>query len=813
MKDKKLHMIGNAHLDPVWLWNWQEGFQEVKATFKSALDRMDEDENFVFTCSSALFYEWAEKNNPEMFTKIQKRVKEGRWEIVGGWWIQPDCNIPSGESFVRQGLYGQRYFKEKFGKIAETGYNVDSFGHNGNLPQILKKSGLDNYIFMRPMPLEKGLPGRIFWWRSMDGSKVMAYRVPFEYCSWGKDLEKYTNRLKNELSDGEDQLMMFYGVGNHGGGPTKENIKSIYELNQREDMPVMEMGTTSKFFQTIIENKRIYPEFTGDLQHHASGCYSAHSRVKRENRRAEDLLTMAEGFSTIAAKVIGQPYPSDFVEAWKGVLFNQFHDTLAGTSIPSAYEDASYLFGQAMAVGQKNLNYAVQAISWDIDIEDGSMDGSAMKPIVVFNSHGWRGKMVMDLEIRGLSNDHFKLTDSKGNSIPAQRIQSEATVEGQSRLLFVAELPSFGYEVFKLYLNVEDVPSFSHVKIDETTIENEKFRIAMNPLTGFMSSLYDKKMELEVLRREGGRLAVIEDKSDTWSHNIFKFDKELGNMRVVYIKILEDGPVRSTLRVKYKYNQSYVVQDFRLYKELDYVEVKVRVDWREPQVMLKVKYPVNFNFRKPTYEIPYGYIEKSANGEEEPGQTWFDFTGEHFKKGCMYGLAIANNAKYSYSMDIDEMNLTVLKNSVYAHHDPKKLEEGVEYNFVDDGIQEFTYMLIPHEGGWKDADVVKHARELNQKPVSIIETFHDGKQPQSQSFLSLECSHAVICVLKEAEDKDGIIVRAYETKKQAGKGILRIPFMNREETLTFAPCEIKTVKIPYDGTKPICEVNMLEFVE
>lgn len=278
MKDKKLHMIGNAHLDPVWLWNWQEGFQEVKATFRSALDRMKEDENFIFTCSSAVFFEWVEKNNPGMFAEIKKRVEEGRWEIVGGWYIQPDCNIPSGESYVRQGLYGQRYFNEKFGKMAVTGYNVDSFGHNGNLPQILKKSGLDNYVFMRPMPLEKGLPGRVFWWKSEDGSKVLAYRIPYEYCTWGKDLEKYTERLKCELEDVEDDLMMFYGVGNHGGGPTRENLKSIYALNAREDMPVMEMGTTLEFFETIRSNGREYHQVTGDLQHHASGCYSVMSR-------------------------------------------------------------------------------------------------------------------------------------------------------------------------------------------------------------------------------------------------------------------------------------------------------------------------------------------------------------------------------------------------------------------------------------------------------------------------------------------------------------------------------------------------------
>lgn len=222
----------------------------------------------------------------------------------------------------------------------------------------------------------------------MDGSKVMTYRIPYEYCSWGKDLEKYTDRLKCELEDGEDELMMFYGVGNHGGGPTKENIRSIHELNGREDMPVMEMETTENFFRQVKNNGKEYPEFIGDLQHHASGCYSVLSRVKRENRRAEDKLVEAEGWSSIAKAVEGQPYPEDFKKAWKGVLFNQFHDILAGTSIPSAYEDASYLFGQAMAVGQESLNYAIQAISWDIDIEE----DVTMRPIVVFNSHAWGGK-------------------------------------------------------------------------------------------------------------------------------------------------------------------------------------------------------------------------------------------------------------------------------------------------------------------------------------------------------------------------------------------------------------------------------------
>lgn len=807
MKNKKLHMIGNAHLDPVWLWNWQEGFQEVKATFKSALDRMNEDENFIFSCSSAAFYEWVEKNNPQMFQEIVKRVEEGRWEIVGGWFVQPDCNIPGGEAFVRHGLYSQRYFKEKFGRIAKTGYNVDSFGHSGMLPQILAKSGMENYVFMRPMPGEKGLPGRIFWWRSEDGSKVLTYRIPYEYCTGGKDLEYHANRLNYELRDGEDELMMFYGVGNHGGGPTKENIKSIHELNAREDMPVCEMSSTGHFFESIRKNGKDYPVVFGDLQHHASGCYSVMSGIKKGNRKSENMLINAEKWSSISKVVEKQPYPEDFNQGWKDVLFNQFHDILAGTSIPSAYEDASYLYGEAMAIGQRNLNYAVQAISWDINIE---LDVT-MKPIVVFNSHSWSGKMAVDLEVRGLSSDNFKLTDEQGNIIPAQRILSEATVNGQSRLLFVAEMPSMGYKLFKLYLKTEEPQDFPHVPISENSVENDRYRLEFNPETGCLKSFYDKKEDLEILRREGARLSVIEDKSDTWSHNIYKFDREIASMEVVSLRIYEDGPVRSTMAVKSRYKDSYVIQYFRVYKELDFVEVKMKIDWREPLTMLKLKFPVNFNFRKPTYEIPYGYIEKGANGEEEPGQTWIDFSGEHFKSNRLYGLGLANDSKYSYSFDIDEMAVTILKNSVFAHHDPKQLDTEEEYQYVDSGIQEMTYALIPHEGGWKDSEIIRRAMEINQRPITVMETFHEGKQPKTQSFVQVENKEIILSAMKEAEDKDGVIVRAYETMKQHVNAVIKLPFMERIITADFNPCEIKTFKVPYDKKAKVTEVNMLEF--
>ena len=479
MKQKRLHMIGNAHIDPVWLWQWQEGYQEIKATFRSALDRMKESEDFVFTGSSAAFYEFVEQNDPAMFAEIRQRVQEGRWEIVGGWWIQPDCNIPSGESFVRQGLYGQRYFKEKFGVTALAGYNPDSFGHHGMLPQILKKSGMPYYVFMRPGPHEKGLPGRLFWWESDDGSKVLTFRIPYEYCTWGKDLEKHVGKVVGDLKEPFDELMCFYGVGNHGGGPTKENIASIRRMNENPDFPTLELSTPNRYFSDMLGKQDLpIPVVHDDLQHHASGCYAVHSGIKQWNRRAENLLVTTEKFSALANWVTGQPYP-DLDQAWKNVLFNQFHDILAGTSLESAMEDAREMHGEAMSIGARGLNHAIQSLSWRIKIDQ--VDG--MKPLVVFNPHSWPVKLNVELETGGLK-DTDTLIDEEGNQVPFQFVRSQATVTGwRRRPSFIAELPPMGWRVYRFMPGMEKA-EFPAITATDTVLENKRFRLELDPETG-----------------------------------------------------------------------------------------------------------------------------------------------------------------------------------------------------------------------------------------------------------------------------------------------------------------------------------------
>jgi alpha-mannosidase len=805
-KEQTLHMIGNAHLDPVWLWQWQEGFQETKATFRSALDRMKEYPEFVFTNSSAANYEWIENNEPDMFEEIKQRIKEGRWEIVGGWWVQPDCNIPSGESFVRQGLYGQRYFQEKFGVTAKVGYNVDSFGHHGMLPQILKKSGMDYYIFMRPSPQEKGLPGRLFWWESDDGSRVLSYRIPFEYCTWGKELEKHMRRNAGELKAPFNDLMTFYGVGNHGGGPTKENIESIKQLNDDPTIPKLVFSTPNKFFAELMKKNLPFPVIHDDLQHHASGCYAVHSGIKKWNREAENALIKAEKFSALANWTTGQKYPiSEYELAWKNVLFNQFHDILAGTSLEAAYEDARDMHGEAMSIAKRGVNYAIQSLSWRIDIEE----EEGMKPLVIFNPHSWNSKVNVEQEVGGLRLGDI-LVDEEGYQIPMQMVQSQATAGGRFRVSFIADLPSMGYRVYKI-VRREEGKEFTSLKASETSLENDHFRVEIDSQTGFVTSLFDKQKNLEVLSGPAARPVVINDMSDTWSHNVIRFNEEAGTFKAVSVKLVEHGPVKSVIRVISEYGKSTLVQDFTMYKELEQIDVHCSLNWQEQFKALKLKFPVNLIFRKSTYEIPYGHIVREGNGEEEPGQNWIDTSGSHPSTGEVYGLSLLNDCKYSFDIHNKEMSMTVLRSPIYAHHDPIVPEENGSYSFIDQGIQRFTYSLLPHTGNWETAGTVKRAAELNQKPISIIETYHNGSLPQKDSFLAVDVDNVIVSVIKQAEDNDDLIVRAYETSNDATPAVIHLPKWNRTINTEFNPSEIKTFRIPKDQSKSIVENNLLEW--
>ena len=333
MEKKKLYMIGNSHIDPVWFWNWEEGMQEVKSTFASALERMKEFEDFRFTSTSTAFFEWIEAILPDMFEEIKRRVEEGRWELTGGWFIEPDCQLPCGEALVRQGLYGQRYLKSRFGRMAQAGSNVDSFGHSPVLPQILQKSGMKEYIVMRPR-----LDTPVFVWESDDGSRVNAISLPAEYTTWFHDPTVKNIQTTLDRTPEYDRMVCCYGVGNHGGGPTIENIQSILRLREDESFENVELAFAhyDDFFRDITGWE--LPVLTGPFEKVNEGCYSIDSPFKKRSRMAQGRLLEADNLMSMAAVFGGgwMKQTENMERLWKTVLFNQFHDTMGGTAIRCA---------------------------------------------------------------------------------------------------------------------------------------------------------------------------------------------------------------------------------------------------------------------------------------------------------------------------------------------------------------------------------------------------------------------------------------------------------------------------------------------
>jgi alpha-mannosidase len=801
-----LHMIGNAHIDPVWLWQWPEGYQEVRATFRSALDRMNEYPEFVFTANSAAYYAWVKEIDPAMFEEIRQRVAEGRWAVVGGWWVEPDCNIPSGESFVRHALYSQRWFQAELGVMATVGYNVDPFGHNGMLPQLLRRAGMDSYVFMRPGPHEKRLPGPIFWWESPDGSRVLTMRLPHEYCSPREDLGYHLDKSLAQLPDRFAEMMVFYGVGNHGGGPTRENLDSIRSLDRSGTMPRLIHSTPDAFFARIRElGTDEVPVVRDDLQHHAVGCYSAHSGIKRWNRRAEQQLAAAEAWSAVARWQTGEGYPrGPLAEAWKAVLFNQFHDILAGTAIEPAYDEARDQLGEATAIATRVLNVGIQSLSRRIGIaaEPG------MTPIVVFNPHAWPVRTVVETEFGGLKATDG-LVDDAGDPVPFQATQSYATVSAwRSRLAIDVDLPPLGYRTYRVVPDRARVLGGS-VVATATSLENEHLRLELDPTTGRIVHLR--------LRRDGEdvagvdladaarpRAVVVDDTSDTWGHRRIAYQDVVGEFETTAVALVESGPARAIVRVESRFGRSELVEDFVLGAGDQAVEIRVVLDCHEPARMLKLRFPSGLERPVATFDIPYGTIERATDGEEEPGQRWVDVSAG------TAGLAVLNDGKYGFDVQDGEIGVTAVRSPIYAHHEPRVPTPGVRYQFMDMGQQRFRLALLPHGGGWADAGLGRRAALLNLAPTVLLESYHDGPLPRHASYARVEPDGLVLGSVKLAEDGDDLVVRVVETAGRAADARVTFPALGREVAFPIGPYEIRTWRLPIADEGAPYEVDLLE---
>jgi alpha-mannosidase len=799
----RVHMIGHAHIDPVWLWSWPEGVAVVYSTFRSALERMKETTDFTFTATSAQFYQWISDNDPEMLAEIRKRVDEGRWNIAGGWWVEPDMNIPGGEAMVRQGLYGQLTFQRLLGHRAKIAANPDSFGHTSTLPQIIKGQGMDDYIFMRPGIREKSLPGDLFWWEGTDGSRVLTYRIPISYNDTGS-VRKRIGDVLTQLKDMPvKSCMVYYGAGDHGGGATKENIRSIEELKNEKDAPAVFFSTTDRYFKELREDKNInLPIVKDDLQHHAVGCYTAESEIKKGNRQSEAALITAEKISSLGSVAWGSKYPGkEFTSAWQRILFLQFHDSLAGTSVPEHSQHAREGYGYAQDIAHQASYLALQKLESRV-----ASDDPDSQYLLIFNPHAWEVISNIEYDFSWNLRNNSRVEDEKGNALPHQWIPGSTETGNRNRLVVRLNLPPFGYRQIRLHQS-ETAPLKNPVTVDNKKLENEFLRINFSD-NGTLG-IYDKEAGRDLFSGgvSGCRAIIINDPSDTWSHDIKTFSDEIGAFGNAKFTVLEKGPLRAVIRVTTTYGDSALTTDWLLSSGSRHLEAKVSLDWHEHLKMLKFSFPVDVDLPVATYETPYGNIERQTNGDEDPGQRWIDVTGT--KNGTTYGLAVINDAKYGYNVPGNDLRISVARSAVYAHHNPKVLDMKAEHIWQDQGIQTFRLLLVPHKDIWNKNNIVGVAEEFISPPMLIYQGIHNGTMPKSASFLSTGAGNIIVSSIKLAEDGDDLIFRCVETNGVASEAALNLSFANRKWNGKFRPYEIKTLRMNRKSGD-IREVNLLE---
>lgn len=783
------YLIGNAHLDPVWQWRWQEGASEARATFASALARMKEFPDFVFTCAGAGIYEWIEETAPAMFEEIRERVREGRWVIVGGMWIQPDCNLPSGESFVRQVLYSQRYFKEKFGVESKVGYNVDSFGHSANLPQILSKAGMHHYVFMRPMKHEKEMEENVFLWEAPDGSRVTCFRIPMAYCCNFDDADKMKEWFENSIAEQPDYAssMLFYGVGNHGGGPTKKNIEFAKSLDKENEKMIF--ASPIDYFRAVESEGKPMPVWKDDLQHHASGCYAAVSEVKRLNRRAENALAAAERAGFLAEVFTGMaPAKDEIREAWKNVMFAQFHDSLGGCSTTAVYPDIFAMQQESISRAERLENTAYQRLAENIDTTAVPLGKQAM---VVFNPTTSPVKTLVRA-----NKEADAVRNEKGELVPSQRVFSPTSVcTGRDDTLFLAEVPALGWRLYY----TDDVPENADygLRAGEDYLENHFIRVEFDKTGGCIRRMYSKTLGRQIYGVSSKPVVYDETKHDTWSHGMNFFDERVGECVGGKLELLEAGPIYAVVRATSTFGSSTVSQYFSLSAFADTLDLKVELDWHEKHKLLKLEYDTGMASPAAIYEIPYADITRPADGEEEPGLAW---TAAADGEGT---AVIWNDAKYSSSVRGSVICLTAIRSPLYGDHGR---ERKPMHTFTDQGESSFSYRIGYQTGEPDRAAFARIGEEVNLPLRVLYDYVHEGRLPSLYEGVRMD-GNAVFSVVKKSEDGKSLIVRAVERAGRKSRSKLNLALAGRVLELEFEPYEIKTLALDENGVR---EVNLIE---
>jgi len=733
--------------------------------------------HLTYTQSSAVYYEWMRTLYPELFNNIKEQIKLGRWEVVGGTWIEPDCNLPGGESWMHNLLYSQRYFKKVLGVKPIIGWFPDSFGYNWNLPTFLANADITYFITQKLNWNEKNVfPYRFFWWESLDGSRVLTY-FPFSYVNTIENPFRLIDWLRQfEANTGLRELLVLFGVGDHGGGPTEEMLKRIDELKKLDIFPNVKFSTVEDYLKTIDkEILKKLPVWKDELylEYH-QGTYTTQSDIKKYNRKLEIALSNAEKFSTIAT-LFNSNYDNELFEKyWLKFIFNQFHDILPGSSIREVYFDAKKDYAEIEEFTnfqiRKSLDKIVQNIN-TAELKEGN-------PLVVFNPSSWPRTDLVVIELQPFDKNEYSIFTLSGEEIPTQII----TDGNKAKLIFIAEnVPPLGYRTY-IIKNQKPSAFNSEIKISNRSIENKFFKIEIDTSTGWIKEIFDKRFNRQILNGHGNKLQLLEDKPTAWdAWNIgltgVEFESNFKNCEVI-----ESGPVCAVLKLEREFRKpdtrsypptetfptSFFTQYIILYDKIERIDFTTDVDWWEENVMLKVAFPLTVKDTFATYEIPYGHIKRSTQLKnswdsakvEVPALRWADLSEKD------YGVSLINDSKYGYDCKGSTMRLSLLRSPKWP--DPT----------ADRGFHRIKYSLYPHKGTWKEAKTPNIAYDFNNPLVPILTDKHAGNLPlENYSFIKLSPENLILTVLKKSEDSNSWTIQFYESQGEETEAQLVLPFI------------------------------------
>ena len=768
--------IGHTHIDVAWEWTLAQTREKVLRSFSTVLALMKKYPEYKFMSSQPQLYKYLKEESPELYEEVKEMVRLGRWEVEGGMWVEADCNLCSGESLVRQFLYGKRFMQQEFGVDSKILWLPDVFGYSAALPQIMEKCGIDKFVTSKIGWNEMNkMPYDTFIWHGIDNTPIFTHFMTAQTKVKGQ--EPATNVTYNgkinasqlrgaydryQQKDIYDDVLMTFGFGDGGGGPIRKDLEYFDRLKYGiPGTSTPKMAFSGEFFDDIkskTENNPKIPHWNGELylEFHR-GTYTSQAKNKKNNRKSEFMLQSAESMSLIAEHLNGYKYrKEDLQNAWETVLLNQFHDIIPGSSIHEVYEVSDIDYAEIAKAGNSAIESATKAVAENVSAD-----------YVVFN--------------------------------PNSFVNSGA-VEVDGKWYYVENVAPKGYKAVTL----KDEPS--KVQVTENSIENDFFCLTLDS-KGTFTSIFDKRNNREVLKKgeRGNVITAYEDyprEYDNWEISSYYTEKSWEADDVQSVEILSEGE-RAGLKITKKFKASTIVQSIYLYNNIDKIDFENYIDWKESHLVLKTAFPVDVNTNKATYDIQFGSVERPTHKNTSWDAARFEVCAHKYcdLSEYGYGVSLMNDCKYGHAIHDGVMSLTLLKCGTFPDPEADKCEHS------------FTYSLFPHAGDYREAGTIQKAYDLNVPMVAV--KGGKGNLPAEYSLFTVDCDNVIFETAKKAEDDETIILRGceYYNKRTNAKisfgfdvkkaylcdmlenNVQELNVVDNTVTVSFKPYEIVTLRI------------------